>query len=251
MTEENVKQADEETKEEWLFDVDEKGRFLALLPSGKRPIIIPMLPATLRNIYSAFPSPEVPVELLPVPGSGMSQKLKREDDPAYRAALNEWWRKTKHALLTRIITDCLVIPEDADFLLRDKPYIAVPSCPEHRHLGSAAKWKRLKLDGELSEECDCISVPLGDDWSIKLRMADMPVPQDGVERSVRYAQEALQELFDEADEQFAIIEAVRQLTQPTEASIRAARERFQHAVDRDFAARNEHQGSEDTGEPGV
>ena len=237
----------EEPKEEWSFDVDEKGRFLALLPSGKRPIIIPLLPATLRNIYSAFPQPEVPVELLPVVGSGMAQTLKKEDDPAYKKALNEWWAKTKHALLTRIVTDCLVVPEDADFVLRDKPYIAHPSCAQHRHLGNEAKWKRMKLEGEPSEECTCI--PPEDDWSLKLRMAGMPVPQDGVERSVRYAQEALPEIFTDADEQYAIIEAVRQLTQPTEASIRAARERFQHALAGNIVVGDEDNGDEDTSEP--
>jgi len=79
----------------------------------------------------------------------------------------------------------------------------------------------------------------------------MPVPRDGVERQVRYAQEALPEIFTDADEQYAIIEAVRQLTQPTEASIRAARERFQHALARNIVVGDEDNGDEDTSEPGV
>ena len=166
MTEEAVKQQDTPEEESLLFDLDERGRFLALLPSGKRPVIKAMLPGTLRNIYAAFKQPEPPVQLLPVPGTGMAQKLRDERDPAYREALDDWWRKTRHALLTRIITDCLVVPEDADFSIRDEGYIAHPTCQQHRTLGSEAKWKRMGLKGDPSDQCTCIKVPAEDDWSI-------------------------------------------------------------------------------------
>jgi hypothetical protein len=256
MSEKDVKQSQDDTADDeiqWLFDVDDRGRFIALLPCGKRPVIKGMLPGTLRNIYSAFPQPEAPMEKLPVPGTGMAQTLRNENDPQYREALWEWWRKTRHAMMTRIVTDCLIVPEDADFVRADEPYIAHPTCSKHCHLGNDAKWKRMGWQdeevGASEEECTCVRIKRSQDWSIKLRMANMPVPQNGVDRQVAYAQEALPELFENSDDQFAIMEAVRQLTVPTEASIMYARKRFQDALAWDIPAGDEDGEGEHLSEP--
>jgi hypothetical protein len=46
-----------------FYEVDDEGRFRAVLPSGKRPVITPVLPDRIRRVYAAFQEPEVPKRL--------------------------------------------------------------------------------------------------------------------------------------------------------------------------------------------
>jgi len=248
------KETSEEAVEEvFPYEVDDEGRYRVVLPSGKRPVIQPVHPGKLRRIYNAYPEPPTPTILLPVKSAGMAQRIPDEHNKEYQAKRVEWFTTLQRALLTRYIVDALVVPEDADFELAGKPLIAMPDCPLHRQLGNAARWKRMGVSeiAELDESGACTCVPAVEDWSAVLRMTNVPVPNNGIDRQWAYAEEALEELFHDMSSQVAFTAAVRSISIPTEAGIEAARRRFRDQMARAIASGDKATEGGDQGDTGA
>ena len=105
----------EEPQEQLLFERDDDGRFHAVLPSGKRPVIIPVLADKIHRIYAAFKQPDMPQRVMEVPGSGMGQKIDDPNDPTYVRDLTTWYMGVQYALFRRFVLDALVVPEDNEW----------------------------------------------------------------------------------------------------------------------------------------
>ena len=185
--------------EELLFERDDDGTFRAVLPSGKRPVIVPVLAHTIRRIYDAFSQPEVPHALMEVKGIGMAQKVETPNDPAYTKALVKWYTEVQWALFQRFVMDALVVPDD-------------------------------------------------DEWAWKLAKTGVPIPEPGPDRQDAYVEEVLPELVTDGLERKAFVDAVRAISVPTEAGIRAARRRFHDEVGEDTAGESEDEGGDNSSE---
>lgn len=239
MAEEHEGEPESELETDYV--VDEQGRYFVPLPCGKTIQFRPIHPAKIRRILEAFQQPEVPKRVIEVPGSGMGQPMPNPSDPQYVRDLETWFIKLQGAQLTRFVCDALIVPEEADYNSDDgKPYIAMPDCPKHKHLGKPQRWLRMGFkpkdleDTKPASECTC--QPCEDDWAAKLREMQVPVPQEGCDRNWAYVEEAYEELLGGGVDQYAFIQGVRAASIPTEAAIRRARRNFRNAMAQ-FAAR--------------
>lgn len=237
-----VEESQEASQERLAYVEDEAtGRFYALLPCGKRPVIQPVHPRLWRRVYEdKGPPPEPPDKLVEVKGTGMAQRLgKDRKDPEFLEAYANWYGEWQYAMLTRAVINGLVVPEDADYDGDDGPRIAMPDCPLHREFGSMERWRRMGLNGSLDDEpaekCTCLAPE--EDWSATLRDMRIDVPTSGADRQWAYAEEALPEILSAGLDQFAFVEAVRQVSTPTEERIRRARRGFRDALAREIAGR--------------
>lgn len=82
---------------------------------------------------------------------------------------------------------------------------------------------------------DGLVVPEDDAWAAKLERLGMPVPSEGPDRAEVYAEEVYPQLLGRGDpkDQGAFVEALRQLTIPTDAVVQAMRRKFRNALARD------------------
>lgn len=96
------------------FERDDDGRFHAVLPSGKRPVIVSVLPDKIHRINQQFDQPDVPQQTLEVPG-GIGQKVDNPNDPTYVRDLTAWYMKVQYAKFRRFVLDALVVPEDNEW----------------------------------------------------------------------------------------------------------------------------------------
>jgi hypothetical protein len=229
--------AEETEKLDLPFEMDEQGRFLAVLPCGKRPVIQPIHPSKFRRIGEAFPRPEPPEKVLEIPGRGIGQKIRSETDPDYLRELEAWYTRLHVGFLIRCVVDGLVVPEEADYDGDDgSPRIAMPDCPLHKHLGKRERWLRMGfkaadlVDTKPASGCTCL--PCEEDWGFTLRCMSVPVPQEAPDRNWAYLEEALPKVLEDIENQHAFVRAVRAISLPTEEAIRQARRNFRHAMAR-------------------
>ena len=241
---EETEKVEETEKLELPFEIDEQGRFLAVLPCGKRPVIKPIHPSKFRRIAQAFVRPEPPEKVLEIPGRGIGQKVRSETDPGYLRDLDTWYSQMQVAFLIRCVVDALVVPEEADYDDDDdNPRIAMPDCPTHCHMGKTERWLRMGFkatdlaDTKPASTCTCL--PCEQDWGFTLRSMNVPVPQEPPDRNWAYVEEALPEVLQDIKNQYAFIGAVRAISIPTEEAIRQARRNFRNQVARLAASNTE------------
>jgi hypothetical protein len=185
-------QEEEKREEEVAFPVerDDDGRFRAVLPSGKRPLIRPVLAHKIRRIYDEFDQPEVPTRLVEIEGASVAEKFEDPRNPEYQERLTEWYLNVQASLFERFILDALIVPED-------------------------------------------------DLWAWKLAETGITIPQSGPDRQRAYMEEELEELVTDWIERQSFIDAVRAISVPTEAGIRAARRRFWDEMEGDVSSGNQ------------
>lgn len=247
MTEQQNTQQDAAPESRIRYEIGADGTIRALLPCGKKPEIVPVYPPIIRDIYAAHPRPEPPEKHIEIEGSGLAERFTADKDPDYMMDVWEWQLSLLAALTTRFVLDALVVPEDPDFLIGRKPYVAMPDCPEHGDLAEVPRIQRLgktaeefqELEENRPEKGDCTCIQIDSDWSWKLRATGVQVPSiDGPDRQFYYAKEALLEIFTNHEDQLAFTTAVRQISTPTEAGIEAARHRFRDALEKEAAGRS-------------
>lgn len=97
------------------YELDEAGRFYALLPCGKKPEIVAVPTAVIRRIFDTYPEPEIPMEDVPIEGTTIAQRFEDKQDPEYLEQVQEWYVELSLATLHRFILDALVVPEDDEW----------------------------------------------------------------------------------------------------------------------------------------
>ena len=99
-----------------LFFEEKDGRFYALLPSGKRPEIRPVLPPDkLRDIIAAHPKPKVPLVDVQPEGVDIAQRFPNPQDPGYLQELKVYREGYMAAMMARCLFDGLIVPEDNEW----------------------------------------------------------------------------------------------------------------------------------------